>query len=131
MEKMLASILVSLTFCVVNAAAQRDYCFKNDGLKVTQTVSFTVTGNKVEGTMESGSYDNGTSAETFAFTGKKTGPILTIKFARKPPYEPAHGSRTIKWTLGTGKLKIPMYGKNYVSMKYSNYIATFARCKEI
>ena len=131
MKKLISAIVLCLVFGVLSAAAQRDYCFKNDGLKVSQTVSFTLTKTKIEGTLESGGYDSGTSAETFEFKGTKTGNLLTIKFDGKPPYELPHGTKKIVWTLGTKTLKIPMYGKNHVTMKYSNYAATFDWCKEI
>jgi hypothetical protein len=114
-----------------SALAQRDYCFKNDGLKVTQTISFTVTGHKVEGTMESGGYQDSTSAETFEFTGRRAGNMITVKFAGKPPYQLPSRTRTITWTLGSRSLRVPMFGKNYVSNKWSAYTAKFDRCKEL
>ena len=124
-------IILCLVCCVVSASAQRDYCFKNDGLKVQQTVSFTITRNKVAGTFESGGYDQGISAETFEFTGTRKGALLTIKFAGKPPYELPPRIRRIIWTLGTKTLKIPTYGKNYNTGKYSTYVARYVKCKEI
>ena len=129
MYKLIGSILFCLAAFVASASAQRDYCFKNDGLKVTQTISYTLTKNKLEGTMESGGYDTNTSAETFEFTGTKGGSILTIKFQGKPPYELAPGTKKVVWTLTTRSLKVPMYGKNYKTGKYSSYVATFAKCK--
>jgi len=132
MQRLILGIVFILGVGVVSVAAQRDYCFKNDGLKVQQTVSFTVTGSKIEGTFESGGYDQNTSAETFEFTGTKRGNFLTIKFQGKPPYELAPGTRTIVWTLGARSLKIPMYGKNYNTGKYSSYAAIFTMtCKDI
>ena len=124
-------LIFSFGIAVGSVAAQVDYCFKNDGLKLQQTVSFTLTGSKIEGTMESGGYDENTSAETFEFTGTKRGTVLTVKFQGKPPYELTPGTRRIIWTLGTKNLKVPMYGKNYTTGKYSAYTATFTKCKEI
>ena len=91
----------------------------------------TITGNKIEGTMESGSYEETTSAETFEFTGTKTGNLITIKFAGNPPYERAPGTKKIVWTFSPRLLKVPMYGKNYNTMKYSSYTADFEKCKNI
>ena len=130
MKKALGVILFCLCFAVVSASAQKEYCFQNDGLKVQQIVSLTITGNKIEGTFESGSYDEGTSAETFEFTGRKTGNLLTIKFAGKPPYESAPGTKRIVWTLGAKVLKIPTFGKNYNTGKYSTYVAIYEKCKD-
>jgi hypothetical protein len=131
MRNFLTLILFFLAFGVTSAWAQKDYCFQNDGLKVRQTVSFTITKNKVEGTMESGGYDKNTSAETFEFTGTNIGNTLRIKFNGKPPYELPRRTKRIVWTFRTRTLKIPMYGKNYVTNKYSNYTASFGKCKEI
>lgn len=122
-------LMLCLVFVAGQATAQKDYYFENDGLKVRQIVSMTITGNKIEGTMESGGYDENTSMETFDFTGTKTGNLLTIKFAGKPPYELAPGTKKIVWTFGATTLKIPMYGKNYNTKKYSTYTASFGKCK--
>ncbi len=124
-------IFISLILLVVSASAQRDYCFKNDGLKITQTISMTITGSKIEGTIESGGYETTNSAETFEFTGVKKGTLLTINFNGKPPYELAPGTKRIVWTLAAKTLKVPTYGKNHVTQKYSAYVASFERCKEI
>ena len=131
MKKTLGILLFGLVLLVGLASAQKDYCFRNDGLKVRQTVSFTLTRNKVEGTFESGGYDQTTSAETFEFTGTKTGSLLTIKFSGKPPYELPPRTRKIVWTLGTKSLRIPTFGKNYNTGKYSTYVASYGKCKEI
>ena len=131
MRKIFAVLLFCLTVGVVTTAAQTDHCFQNDGLKLRQTVRFTVTGNKIEGTFESGSYDENTSAETFDFTGTKQGNLLTIKFAdAKPPYELPPGVRRIVWTLNAKRLSIPTYGKNYNTGRYSTYTAVYEQCKE-
>ena len=91
----------------------------------------TITGNKIEGTFESGGYDETTSMETFDFTGTKAGNLLTIKFnAGKPPYEVARGTKKIVWTLGAKTLKVPIYGKNYDTNKYSTYSAGFDQCRK-
>src|SRR5437660_8917217 len=102
-------LIFCFAFAVISVAAQTDRCFKNDGLKVRQTVSFTNTKNKIEGTFESGGYDKNTSAETFNFTGTKSGNLLTVKFGGKAPYELPPHTRSIVWTLGTRTLKILMY----------------------
>ena len=124
------SVLLLLFFTVGTTTAQKDYCFENDGLKVKQTITMTITGAKIEGTMESGGYETTNSAETFDFTGTKKGSSVTIKFAGKPPYELAPGTKRIVWPLTTKSLKVPTYGKNYNTGKYSAYVATFAKCKK-
>jgi len=131
MKKTIGFLIFCLAFAVISVAAQTDRCFKNDGLKVQQTISFTITKNKIEGTFESGRYERTTSAETFEFTGTKTGNLLIVKFNGKPPYELPPQTKRIVWTLATNTLRIPMYGKNYNSQRYSTYTATFAKCKEI
>jgi hypothetical protein len=113
------------------ATAQTDRCFKNEGLKQVQTVSFTVTGNKVEGTFEVSGYETSTSAETFEFAGTKSGNFLTIKFQGTIPYELPPGTKKIIWTLSKTALKIPTYGKNNQTNKFSVYTATYGKCSEI
>ncbi|HZT58905.1 MAG TPA: hypothetical protein VFA21_09795 [Pyrinomonadaceae bacterium] len=131
MRRVSAAFLFCLFCGVVTASAQTEQCFENDGLKLRQRATFTITGNKVEGTFESGGYDEGTSAETFDFTGTKAGNLLTIKFVGgKPPYELPPGTKRIVWTLAARSLKIPTYGKNYNTNRYTPYVATYEKCKE-
>lgn len=130
MQKLSLAIVLCLGSATA-AVAQRDYCFKNDGLKVKQTASFTLTGSTLEGTFVTGGYDDGTADQTSEFAGTKRGNILTIRFHGKVPYNVSPGTRSISWTLKSRSLIIPMYGKNYNTGKYSGYSATFERCKEI
>ena len=126
--------LVLLFLCLLACSAPftlagTEYCFQNDGLKLRQSISFTIDGNKIEGTFESGGYDKKTSSETFDFTGTRAGQRLTIKFAGKPPYELPPGTKTIIWRLSKDVLKIPMFGKNYETNRPAAYTARFERCK--
>lgn len=131
MRKLFCALSLCLIVGAVEARAQADYCFENDGLKLRQVVRFTLTKNRVEGTFESGSYEEGTSAETFDFTGTRQGALLTIKFAAaRPPYELPPGKKLIVWTLTAKSLRVPTYGKNYNTGRYSAYTATFDKCKE-
>jgi len=131
MQKLLITIIFSLSLAV-GVAAQSDHCFKNGGLKVLQVISYTLTGNKLEGTFDVTSYDGDGSAEESAFTGTKQGQVLTVKFKGKVPYDVAPGTRTIRWTLGKQTLMVPMYGKDYNKHRgWISYTATFERCKEI
>ena len=130
MKQFIGLLLLGLVFGVSSAAAQKDYCFENKGLKDQHRVSLTITGNKVEGTFESSGYDPGTSAETFDFTGRMTGTTLRIRFGDKPPYQVPTGTRQIVWILANSRLRIPTYGKNYQTRKYSAYTATYTKCKK-
>ena len=131
MKMIIGIILICLTGGAASASAQRDYCFKNVGLKLSQTISFTLTKNKIEGTLESGGDMPDTSAETFDFTGTKIGNGLKIIFEDEPPYERPPGvKRRVAWTLSARSLKVPMYGKNYNTRKYGVYTAIFDRCKD-
>ncbi|MEP6901951.1 MAG: hypothetical protein ABJA66_09385 [Actinomycetota bacterium] len=131
MKKIFTLILYFLALAVSTVSAQTEFCFKNEGLKQVHTVSFTVTGNKIEGTFEVSGYDESTSAETFEFTGIKSGNLLTIKFSGTVPYQRAPKTSKIVWTLGKTTLKIPIYGKNYNSNKYLVYPATYEKCSEL
>jgi hypothetical protein len=132
MQKLLITIIFSLGLGAGSVAAQSDHCFKNDGLKVQQTISYTLTGNKLEGTFDVSGHDPNASAEEFAFTGTKQGQVLTIKFKGKVPSVLAPGTHTIRWTLRKNSLTVPLYGKDYNKHRgYISYTATFQRCKEI
>ena len=128
MKKIIATILFTVFITVVSVSAQTDYCFKNDGLKKTTTISFTVKGGKiVDGEFDTGS-DGTTSSEVYAFTGTKIGNVLTVKFARTVPEEFKKVKKLV-WTLGE-TLKVQMYGKNYTTNKWGVYAATYEKCKE-
>ena len=132
MQRLLITIIFSLGLAVGSVAAQTDHCFKNGGLKVLQVISYTLKGNKLEGTFDMTSYDGDGSAEESVFTGTKQGQVLTIRFKGKVPYDVAPGTRTIRWTLGKKTLTVPMYGKDYNKHRgWISYTATFQRCKEI
>jgi nitrate reductase NapE component len=132
MKQLVGVLFLGLVFGVTSASAQKDYCFENKGLKNQDRVSLTITGSKVEGTFEVMGYEESTSAETFEFTGTKSGNIFTIKFAGTVPYERAPGTKRkpIVWTLYKTTLKIPIYGKNYNTGKYSVYSASYTKCKD-
>lgn len=127
--RLVLSFLSLLACSAPLALAGRDYCFEHHGLEFQQTVSFTINGNKIEGTMESGGYDVDTSFETFDFTGKRAGQRLTIKFEGNFPYELPPGTKTIIWKLSKDVLEIPMFGKTSQTKSASVYTAKFARCK--
>jgi hypothetical protein len=131
MRRRLVPFFLGLLACSASLAlAGKEYCFQNDGLKLQQRVSFTLEGNKIEGTFESGGYDKNTSFETFEFTGTRAGLRLTIKFDGKPPYEMPPATKTIVWQLKKDELEIPMFGKNYETNRFAAYTAKFERCKE-
>jgi hypothetical protein len=132
MQKLFPALLVCLVFGVITVSAQTDYCFENKGLKLQRTVSFTLTKNKIEGTLESGGYDTDTSAEMFDFTGTtRNGKLLIIRFVSgKAPYEVPPGTTRIVWTLGAKTLRIPTYGKNYNTGKFTPYTAVYEKCKQ-
>lgn len=128
--KKLPLFLLFIIAAAFTATAQ-DRCFKNDGLKNGHTVSFTISGNKVAGTFVVSTYDGSEPDKTFEFTGAKSGSQLTIKFKGKAPYELRPGSTKIVWTLGSESLKIPIYGKNYETGKYSTYVAVYEACTDV
>lgn len=122
-------ILVFIAVCAITSvAAQTEYCFKNEGLKGEATISSTLSGNKItDGEYESASYDSNTSAETYHFTGTKTGNTLTIKYARAIPAEFAN-IRKFTWTLGRSSLKVRLSGKNCNTNKWGVCAAAFDKC---
>jgi len=131
MQRILGILLFCLVLVDVSAFGRAKYCFKNDGLKDSHKVSFTIDNNKVEGTFEVSAYleEDKSSDATRHFSGSRSGNLLTIKFEGKPPYPLPPNSKRIVWTLRNRTLKIPLYGKNYDTGKYSTYIASYEKCK--
>jgi hypothetical protein len=127
--RLVLSFLCLLACSVPLALAGTDYCFQYDGPKLSQRVSLTIDGNKIEGIFESGGYEKTTSAETFDFTGTRSGQRLTIKFDGNPPYELPPGTKTITWKLRKDVLEIPMLGQSHETNRSSPFTAKFKRCK--
>jgi hypothetical protein len=126
------SFLCLLACSAPLALAGTDYCFEYDGPKLQQRASFTIDGDKIEGTFESGGNNKNTSSETFDFAGTRAGQRLTIKFKFRdnPPYELPPGTKTIIWKLRNDALEIPMFGKTHRTKRASAYTAKFERCKD-
>lgn len=129
-RRLVLSVVGLLACSAPLALAGTEYCFENDGLKLRLRVSFTIEGNKIEGTFESGGYEEDTSSETFEFTGRRAGQRLTIKFDGKSPYELPPATKQIVWKLRKDALEIPMFGKNYETNRFAAYTAKFERCKD-
>ena len=131
MNKTVLILIFALIFAVSNAAAQKLLCFENQGLKEIHRISFKLKGKIIsEGIYETMGYDTDTSTETFKFSGTKTGNRLTIKFARTIPYERPPRTKAIVWTLSKNVLKVPTYGKNYETDKFTVYTADYEPCRK-
>jgi hypothetical protein len=125
----IAGTIVLLLISAMTASAQREYCFKNDGLKNVSTITFKVDGRKVEGNYKSAPYYDDRVQLPIRFTGTLSGKVMTVKFDTKVPEEFTH-IKTLTWTLGTA-LKVQMYGKNYTTNRWGVYAATFDKCGEV
>lgn len=128
--RLVLSFLALLACPAPLASAGTDYCFEHKGLEFQQRASFTINGNQIEGTFESGGYKKTTSFETFDFTGTRSGGRLTIKFEGTIPYELPPGTKTLVWKLGKGVLEIPMFGKTHQGKGPAAYTAKFKRCQD-
>lgn len=107
----------------------QEYCFENNGLKNTATISFELKGDIVKfGVWEHGN-DQTNNAECYLFYGKKTGDKLLITFTRTIPYTMPNQAKEAIWILEKGALKIPMYEKNYNTNNFENTVAIFPKCK--
>lgn len=126
--RLVLSFLSLLACSAPLSFAGTDYCFEYHGLEFQQRASFTINGNKIEGTFESGGYEMTTSFETFDFTGTRAGRRLTIKFDGSLPPELPPGTKTIIWKLGKDVLEIPKFGKTHRTKRASAYTAKFTRC---
>ncbi len=127
MQKILGTLILTLFIAFGSALAQTDYCFANDGLKGATNILFVLTGNKIsEGEFQPPG-DEGTSGEIYHFTGTKAGNILKIKFDHTVP-EGLQKVKKIAWVLGKKSLKVPTYGKNYETNKWSIYPAIYEKC---
>lgn len=123
--------LLLILLITVTAKAQ-EYCFENKGLKSSITISFSIKGNEVaNGEWESGEYSGPTSAEVYAFKGKKIKNKLHITFLKTVPDGLPNNAQVHVWTLDKGALKIPMYGKNYETNKFETYGVEFALCVSV
>lgn len=130
MKKIIAIFCFCLLFAV-SVSAQKTVCFENKGLKQIHRISFELEGKKVvEGYYETIGYDTSTSAETFNFSGTKSGNVLKVKFSGTIPYERPPKTASIVWTLGKNVLTVPTYGKNYDTNTFSTYRAKFEKCTE-
>lgn len=131
MKNFFAAIFIGVALAAASADAQTRVCFENKGLKAEHRISFEIEGSKiVEGYFEVIGDMPDTSAETFNFSGVKTGNSLKINFSGTIPYERPPKAKTILWTLARNVLKVPTYGKNYDTNKFSAYTATYEKCTE-
>jgi len=130
MKKLMGIVLFGGFLIIANASAQTQQCFESEGLKTKQTVSLVILGGgRIEGSFKTSGNDDGNAEELTGFFGTKKDNLLTISSAEKIPYEVAPKTKKIVWTLGAKTLKIPMYGKNYDTNKFSAYNSTFEKCK--
>lgn len=122
-----------LTFSLLfNKTQAQEFCFENNGLKTSATVSFEIKGNTVKfGVWEQGNYTPSTSAENYLFYGTKTGNKLKITFTGTVPYTFPTNANEALWTLENGVLKIPMNEKNHNTKKFENSVATFSQCVSV
>jgi len=129
--KIFAGIFCAGLFFTTVVSAQ-SFCFENDGLKSTHRISFKLKGSKiVEGYFHTLDYEDTTAAQIFDFSGTKVGKTLKIKFDDDSiPYERPPKTKMIVWTLSGNVLKIPSYGKNYDTNKFSAYISKYEKCAE-
>ncbi len=112
----------------LSASGSAAYCFANDGLKSRQVVSFKVRNNQISGGRFITEQYEDESKKVSHFSGSKTGTVLVIEFKGKPPYARAPKTDVLVWKMEKQTLKIPMYGKNYETNKYSAYDAIFGAC---
>jgi hypothetical protein len=109
------------------ALAQREYCFKNDGLDNVSTLRFKVTGKRFTGNYTSAPHGDDSPLTPVRFTGTLSGKVMNVKFGAPIPDEFTH-MKTIRWTRAGDVLRVPMYGKNYFRDKWGVFPATFEGC---
>lgn len=125
MSKFIITTLFAMLFATIATTAQTDYCFENKGLKGAGIISFTLKGNKIsEGEFQTANNEG----ELYHFTGTKSGSNLTIKFDRSIPDELKKIKKFV-WIFGK-TLKVPTYGKNYVTNKWGIYTAIYQKCSQ-
>lgn len=130
MKKLFLTAIFTMALFAGNASAQIDECFENMALQHKQFVSWVVLDDgTLDGSFETVGYDNNSSGEMFAFTGTRRGKDFRIKFTGSVPYEAPKG-KPIVWTIVGKTLRVPMYGKNHNTGKFSNYTVTFSKCKQ-
>lgn len=113
----------------LSANGSVSYCFENAGLKTRQIVRFKVHNNQISGGKFVTEQYEDESKKASHFSGSKTGTVLVIEFKGKPPYPRPPKTDVLIWKMENNSLKIPMFGKNLETNKYSGYNAVFSTCK--
>ena len=145
MQRILIGIIFGLGLAVGSAAGQVDHCYQYDSAKKYYLVSFTVTGDKLEGFYVSDRFNR--DGKHLDFTGTKRGNVVTIVFKEKAPDDispppttpssnrhPSSGMRgaTIVWTLAPkARMKVPLYVRDTGSGKYTTRTAVFGPCRDV
>ena len=105
-------------------------CFKNIGLRDTYTISFTIAADKVSGVFAV--EDDAGTKKDYPFTGSLHNKRLTVNFPGKSLPAILAKKRPIIWELrpgaGSEALRIPIYGQNYQTKKFSTYDITLEHC---
>ncbi len=115
-----------LTLSMVSAAQEK--CFFNSGLKDGHEIKYSVSGKTVSGEFRVARDFDAANAEIYPFKGTVNGATLSVKFAGEAPDSLPVTPVTKRWTLVSGVLRVTLYGKNYVTNKWSNYTADYKPC---
>jgi hypothetical protein len=123
---------LAIFLLIIQTAKAQEYCFENKGLKGSTLVSFSIKANLItEGEWEFGDYSGTTSAEVYAFKGKRIKNKLHVTFLKTVPEGLPNDAKDQVWTLEKGALRIVMYGKNYETNKFETYAVEFAVCVSV
>lgn len=125
--------ILTLTCAAEVFAQSQTKCFRNDGLRDNHIVRFEADGGDVSGSYFVESDGDAEQAQTFDFSGTRSGNTLDVTFAAgvPPGVAPPRMQRST-WTLETSAgadiLRIKFYGKNYDTNTFAEYSAEFASC---
>ena len=125
---------MALTCAAQSFAQSQTKCFRNDGLRDNHIVRFEADGSDVAGSYLVESDGDAEQAQTFDFSGTRSGDSLTVTFVGDaPPGIAPSNDQSPVWTLAETEsgqiLRIKFYGKNYETNKYANYSADFISCE--
>lgn len=109
-------------------------CFENNGLKDGHSIEMTISGKSVTGSFGIAPDYDTDRIKRYDFTGTVSGTVLTVRFSDQTPDAlpptPANKRWTIVRSASGEKLRVMLFGKNYITNKWGNYTVDYTSCKD-
>ncbi|CAN5418667.1 hypothetical protein BH10ACI3_BH10ACI3_16540 [soil metagenome] len=128
---MIAIVAILASSAMVNAQST-EKCFMNQGLKDGHEISMNINGKALKGEFRVARDFETENPEKYPFTGTINGSLLTVKFDGEAPDALPIRPTAKKWSIvragGQEKLRVILFGKNYVTNKWGNYTVDYRSC---